>query len=85
MITIKINYDKLNELTRILIDNLDTDMNKKINKDEKLALFYIDINNKKYYYSYNILEESLNEVYNSFKIVNYKKAKRLLTEQLHIV
>lgn len=52
-------------------------------KSDKLALFYIDINNKKYYYSYNILENSLDEVYDSYRVVNYNKAEKLLINQMN--
>lgn len=51
---------------------------------DKLALFYVDINNRKYYYSYNFLDCDLSEVYDSYRIVNYKKARRLLREQINI-
>ena len=82
MIIIKINYEKLKEITKILLKNLKGDFEKK-NKNEKLALFYIDINNKKYYYSYNALEENLEEVYDSYRVVNYKKAEKLLIKQIN--
>lgn len=83
MISIKINRSKLRQITRVLINNIDSDIKQGQNKNDKLALFYIDINNKKYYYSYNKLDSSFNEIYNSFKIVNYRKAKRLLFEQIY--
>lgn len=76
---IKINYKNLNKLTKILLDNIKTEFK---NNNEKLALFYININNKKYYYSYNKINNDIEELYDSYKIVNYKKAKRLLKEQL---
>lgn len=82
VINIKINHDKLKEITKVLINNIDSDIKKGQSKNDKLALFYVDINNKKYYYSYNKLDPSFNEIYNSFKIVNYRKAKRLLYEQI---
>lgn len=82
MIIIKINYEKLKEITKILLKNLKGDFEKK-NKNEKLALFYIDINNKKYYYSYNELEENLEEVYDSYRVVDYKKAEKLLIKQIN--
>ena len=83
VINIKINHDKLKEITKALINNIDSDIKQGQNKNDKLALFYVDINNKKYYYSYNKLDPSFNEIYNSFKIVNYRKAKRLLLEQIY--
>lgn len=83
VIIIKINYEKLKEITKILLNNLKSEVLKRKQKDEKIALFYIDINNKKYYYSYNILEDNLEEVYDSYKVVNYKKAERLLTNQMN--
>lgn len=83
VIIIKINYEKLKEITKILLNNLKSEVLKNKQKDEKIALFYIDINNKKYYYSYNILEDNLEEVYDSYKVVNYKKAERLLTNQMN--
>lgn len=83
VIIIKINYEKLKEITKILLNNLKSEVLKRKQKDEKIALFYIDINNKKYYYSYNILEDNLEEVYDSYKVVNYKKAERLLTSQMN--
>lgn len=46
-------------------------------------MFYININDKIYYYSYNKLEDSLEEVYDSYKVVNYKKAEKLLTNQIN--
>ena len=83
MIIIKINYEKLKEITKILLNNLKSEVLKRKQKEEKIALFYIDINNKKYYYSYNILKDNLEEVYDSYKVVNYKKAERLLTNQMN--
>ncbi len=83
VIIIKINYEKLKEITKILLNNLKSEVLKRKQKEEKIALFYIDINNKKYYYSYNILEDNLEEVYDSYKVVNYKKAERLLTNQMN--
>lgn len=83
VIIIKINYEKLKEITKILLNNLKSEVLKRKHKEEKIALFYIDINNKKYYYSYNILEDNLEEVYDSYKVVNYKKAERLLTNQMN--
>lgn len=83
VIIIKINYEKLKEITKILLNNLKSEVLKKEQKEEKIALFYIDINNKKYYYSYNILKDNLEEVYDSYKVVNYKKAERLLTNQMN--
>ena len=66
-----------------MLNNLKSEGLKNKQKDEKITLFYIDINNKKYYYSYNILEDNLEEVYDSYKVVNYKKAERLLTNQMN--
>lgn len=83
VIIIKINYEKLKEITKILLNNLKSEVLKRKQKEEKIALFYIDINNKKYYYSYNILKDNLEEVYDSYKVVNYKKAERLLTNQMN--
>lgn len=83
VIIIKINYEKLKEITKILLNNLKYEVLKRKQKEEKIALFYIDINNKKYYYSYNILKDNLEEVYDSYKVVNYKKAERLLTNQMN--
>ena len=34
------------------------------------------------YYSYNKVNNDIKDLYDSYKIVNYKKAKRLLKEQL---
>lgn len=83
VIIIKINYEKLKEITKILLNNLKSEVLKRKQKEEKIALFYIDINNKKYYYSYNILKDNLEEVYDSYKVVDYKKAERLLTNQMN--
>lgn len=79
---IKINYDKLKEITIILLNNLREDLLKAKDKGEKLALFYININNKKYYYSYNKIESSLEKI-DSYRVVNYKKAERLLQAQIN--
>ena len=70
-------------MTQILLNNLKSDILKGIKKNEKLALFYININDKRYYYSYNKLEDSLEEIYDSYKVVNYKKAEKLLTNQIN--
>ncbi len=83
MISININHDKLKKITKVLINKMDFDLRQSNNKNEKLALFYVDINNKKYYYSYNKIEPGFNEIYNSFKIVNYRKARRLLLKQIY--
>ncbi|MGN0993044.1 MAG: hypothetical protein ACI4PE_03905 [Bacilli bacterium] len=76
---IKINYKNLNKLTKILLNNIKREFK---NNNDKLALFYINIDNKKYYYSYNKINNDIEELYDSYKIVNYKKAKRLLKEQI---
>lgn len=81
---IKINYENLNKFTNILLDNIKTDLSNGHSNEDKLALFYININNKKYYYAYNNLDNTLEELYDSYKVVNYKKAKRLLLEQIHV-
>lgn len=81
---IKINYKNLNKLTKILLNNIKLDLINGRSSNEKLALFYIDIDNKKYYYSYNKIDDNIEELYDSYKIVNYKKAERLLTEQIHV-
>lgn len=81
--TIKINYNKLKEITKRLISKLDHDFKNKKNDNNLLALFYIDIDNKKYYYTYNELDNNFSEFYNSYQIVNYRKAKRLLLEQIY--
>ena len=81
--TIKINYNKLKEITKRLISKLDHDFKNKKDDNNLLALFYIDIDNKKYYYTYNELDNNFSEFYNSYQIVNYRKAKRLLLEQIY--
>ena len=78
MINIKINYVKLNQITKTLIDNLNSEMR----NGDKLALFYIKIDNKKYYYSYDKIDYNFKDIYNSYKIVDYKKAQRLLNKQI---
>lgn len=80
--TIKINYNKLKEITKRLISKLDHDFKNKKDDNNLLALFYIDIDNKKYYYTYNELDNNFSEFYNSYQIVNYKKAKQLLINQI---
>ena len=82
-IKIKINYNKLKEITKRLISKLDHDFKNKKDDNNLLALFYIDIDNKKYYYTYNELDNNFSEFYNSYQIVNYRKAKRLLLEQIY--
>lgn len=67
-----------------MINNIENDIHNGKNKNDKLALFYIDINDRKYYYSYNFLDCDLSEVYDSYRIVNCRKAKRLLNEQMNI-
>ena len=83
MKNIKINYKKLKEITQKLIDDIDKDLKKGKKLTDKLALFYIDINNKKYYYTYYEIDKSLNDIYNSYRLVNYKKAKNLLLNQIY--
>lgn len=54
-----------------------------IKKNDKLALFYVNINDKRYYYSYNRYEDSLSDIYDSYRVVDYKKAEILLTNQIN--
>ena len=40
------------------------------------------VDNKKYYYSYNFLDKDICDLYNQYNIVEIRKAKRLLREQM---
>lgn len=40
------------------------------------------VDNKKYYYSYNFLDKNIEDLYNQYSIVDIRKAKRLLIEQM---
>ena len=66
-----------------MINNLEQDIKKGNNKKSLLALFYIDIDNKKYYYTYYKIDETFNDIYNSYQIVDYKKARKLLRNQIY--
>ena len=79
---IKINQENLKKVTNILLDNINDELKKGYKSNEKIALFYLNINNKKYYYSYNFLDKTPEELYDQYRIVEIKKAKRLLIEQM---
>lgn len=80
-VKIKINYDNLKKVTSILLNNINDELKKGYKPSQKIALFYMNINNKKYYYSYEFPKD-LEDVYNSYNIVDIRKAKRLLKEQM---
>ena len=82
MESIKINIENLNKVTKILLNNIKTEFK---NTDEKKPLFYIRIDNKKYYYSYNKIDEEIKKLNDSYKIVDYKKAKLLLKNQIQTI
>lgn len=72
----------MKKVTNILLDNINEELKKGYKQNEKIALFYLNINNKKYYYSYNFIDKSIEELYDEYRIVDIKKAKRLLIEQM---
>lgn len=79
---IKINYDNLKKVTSALLKNINNELKKGYAPNQKIALFYLKIDNKCYYYSYNFPDQEFDNLYNSYRLVEIKKAKRLLTEQL---
>ncbi|MDO4369158.1 MAG: hypothetical protein Q4C29_01280 [bacterium] len=55
---------------------------KKCVEDEKVALFYTKIDNKNYYYSYEILSDDILHLYESYVLASPSQARRILKEQL---
>lgn len=82
MIKIEINKNNLVKVTKIILNNLKEDIKNIKDKDEKLALYYLKINGKDYYYSYNLLKDAPEEVKDSYRLVNINKAKMLLENQI---
>ena len=82
MILIKINYENLKKTTSILLDNINKELKNTNNYSKKVALFYTNIDDKHYYYSYNFADELMFDLYNSYHLVDIKDAKRLLLEQM---
>lgn len=82
MIDIKINYDNLKKVTKVLLKNINDELKRGHTPNQKIALFYLKIDDKRYYYSYNFPDEGFDDLYNSYRLVEIKKAKRLLTEQM---
>ena len=65
-----------------MINKLNSDIKNSFKKDDKIALFYIKINNANYYYTYNRIDYNFTSMYNSYKVVDYFKAKKLLKKQI---
>ena len=59
--SLKINYKNLNKLTKILLDNIKSEFK---DNNEKLAIFYINIDNKKYYKK---VKSILNSIFRIFQ------------------
>lgn len=55
---------------------------KKCMDDGKVALFYTKIDNKNYYYSYEIFNDDILHLYDSYVLASPSQARRILKEQL---
>ena len=82
MIDIEINKKNLRKLTSIILKNLQDDLKKTKNKKEKIALYYLKINDKNYYYSYNLKKDAPLEVKSSYRLVDSSYAQTLLKSQM---
>lgn len=79
---IKINTEGLRKVTNILLNNIEDELKNGYKLNQKIALFYTNIGDKTYYYSYNILNEEFDDLYNSYKIVDINYARKLLSKQI---
>ena len=81
---IKINKNNLQKVTNILLNNINDELKKGHSPHQKIALFYLNIDKKVYYYSYDFLDNNIDELYNSYEIVEIEKAKKLLYNQIYV-
>ena len=82
MIDIEINKKNLKKLTSIILKNLQDDLKNVKDKNKEIALYYLKINGKSYYYSYNLIKDAPEEVKSSYKIVDAVYAQTLLKSQM---
>lgn len=56
---------------------------RKSSSNEKIALFYMKLDNKKYYYSYSFLD-NISNLYEKYILAEPKDARNILEEQINL-